>query len=72
LGFVEEDLYSALNNADAMVLMTAHQEFRNINFQQVKKIMKTPIIVDGRRIYNPEAVRGLGFHYYGIGAKNKN
>lgn len=48
-GTLESDLYQALEDADAMVLMTAHQEFRDLDFQKAKKLMKIPIIVDARR-----------------------
>jgi nucleotide sugar dehydrogenase len=71
-GTLESDLYQALEDADAMVLMTAHQEFRDLDFQKAKKLMKIPIIVDARRIYDPEKLREMGFFYSGVGAVNKS
>lgn len=71
-GTLESDLYQALEDADAMVLMTAHQEFRDLDFQKAKKLMKIPIIVDARRIYDPEKLREMGFIYSGVGAVNKS
>jgi nucleotide sugar dehydrogenase len=65
---IENDVYNALEDADAMVLMTAHDEFRSLEFQKVKKLMKTPIVIDGRRIYDSEKLRELGFYYSGVGA----
>ena len=51
-----------------MVLMTAHDEFKTIDFEKVKKMMKIPIVVDGRRIYDPIELREKGFYYRGVGA----
>ncbi|WP_321421162.1 nucleotide sugar dehydrogenase [uncultured Methanobacterium sp.] len=69
-GTLESDIYTALEEADAMVLMTAHQEFMALDFQKVKNLMKIPIIIDARRIYDPEKLREMGFHYSGVGAVN--
>lgn len=71
-GIIEKDVYHALDGADAMVLMTAHDEFRNLDFEKSKKLMKIPLVIDGRRIYNPEELRKIGFMYYGVGAVNNN
>ena len=65
---IENDVYNALEDADALVLMTAHDEFRSLEFQKVKKLMKTPIVIDGRRIYDSEKLREIGFYYSGVGA----
>ncbi|MFN3135680.1 MAG: UDP-glucose dehydrogenase family protein [Candidatus Kryptonium sp.] len=59
--------YDALKNADALVLVTEWQEFREPDFNYMKKLMRTPVIFDGRNIYNPERVKKIGFTYYGIG-----
>ena len=66
--FTEKTVYQALENADVMVLMTAHDEFKTIDFEKVKKMMKIPIVVDGRRIYDPIELREKGFYYRGVGA----
>lgn len=71
-GTLESDLYQALEDADAMVLMTSHQEFRDLDFEKAKKLMKIPIIVDARRIYDPENLKRMGFFYSGVGAVNKS
>ena len=65
---VEHDSYTALKNADALVLMTGHQIFKELDLGKVKKIMKIPIIIDGRRIYDKEKAEKLGFIYKGVGA----
>lgn len=59
--------YDALKNADALVLITEWQEFREPDFNYMKALMRTPVVFDGRNIYNPEKLKRLGFTYYGIG-----
>lgn len=61
------DMYSACRHADALMLVTEWPEFREPNFAELKKLMKSPVIFDGRNIYQPPVVKKLGFHYYGIG-----
>ncbi len=62
-----KDLYSAADKADLLIILTEWNEFKEIDFDDLKKRMKNPNIVDGRNLYNPEDVRGLGFTYIGIG-----
>lgn len=59
--------YEALEGADALVIITEWNEFRTPDFEQMKQIMKTPVIFDGRNIFDPEKLREMGFTYYGIG-----
>jgi UDPglucose 6-dehydrogenase len=61
--------YEALKGADALVLVTEWQEFREPDFNYMKNLMRTPVVFDGRNIYKPEKLKGLGFVYYGIGRK---
>ncbi len=65
---VEHDPYNALKHADALVLMTGHQIFRELDLEKVKKLMNLSIIIDGRRTYDKEKVLELGFTYRGVGA----
>lgn len=64
-----EDGYEALRGADALAVVTEWNEFRTPDFQKMKKIMKNPVIFDGRNIYNQEELKKMGFTYYGIGRK---
>ncbi len=64
-----KDEYAALKGADALVLVTEWQEFREPDFEKMKTLMKGHVIFDGRNIYNPDKVRASGFEYYGIGRK---
>jgi UDPglucose 6-dehydrogenase len=59
--------YDALTNADALLVVTEWNEFREPDFKRMKKVMKHPVIFDGRNIYNPAQVRELGFTYASIG-----
>src|SRR5436190_1640885 len=62
-----ETSYDALSGADALALVTEWNEFREPDYGRMKKLMKTPIVFDGRNIFNPEALRAQGFTYYSMG-----
>jgi UDPglucose 6-dehydrogenase len=57
----------ALEGADALVLVTEWNEFRRPDFEAVKKLLRTPVIFDGRNIYRRKTLEKLGFTYYGVG-----
>jgi UDPglucose 6-dehydrogenase len=57
----------AVENAEALVVATEWNEFQSIDFVQVRKKMHTPLLFDGRNLFDPETMRELGFTYYGIG-----
>ena len=59
--------YQAVEGADAVVLVTEWPEFRALDLGRVKRLMRGDVFVDGRNLYKPEALRALGFHYYGVG-----
>jgi nucleotide sugar dehydrogenase len=61
------DMYSAVEGASALLIFTEWEEFQRADLNRVKELMELPIIIDGRNIYEPEVVRGLGFEYYGVG-----
>ena len=62
-----EDSYGALVDADALVLVTEWNEFRNPNWTVINKLMKTKVVFDGRNIYERDILEQSGFKYYGIG-----
>lgn len=64
-----ERRYDALEGADALVLVTEWQEFRTPDFLLIKELLKSPVIFDGRNIYEPAALKQQGFTYYGIGRR---
>jgi UDPglucose 6-dehydrogenase len=59
--------YDALKGAAALLILTEWNEFRRPNFQRIKQLLKTPVVFDGRNIYDPADLRKLGFKYYSIG-----
>lgn len=59
--------YEALENAEALLLLTEWNEFRNPDFERIKTLMKSPVIFDGRNQYNNKNIEELGFTYYRIG-----
>ena len=61
------DAYSTAEGADVLVLATEWNQFRNLNLEKMKGLMRRPILVDLRNIYEPERVRMLGFTYCGVG-----
>jgi UDPglucose 6-dehydrogenase len=62
-----EDAYEAASGADALVLCTEWNEFKQLDLARVKAGMKQPMMVDGRNLYDPEQMDRLGFHYRGLG-----
>ena len=61
------DIYDAVLNADALLLLTEWKQFRLPSWAVVKKTMRAPLVIDGRNIYNAEELHDLGFDYYCIG-----
>ncbi|HVG38625.1 MAG TPA: UDP-glucose/GDP-mannose dehydrogenase family protein [Pyrinomonadaceae bacterium] len=61
------DEYDAVKGADVLVFMTEWNQFRALNMSRVRELMRSPKIADLRNIYEPEAVRELGFDYVGVG-----
>ena len=62
-----DNAYDALSDSDALVIATEWMSFRNPDFDRMKSLLKQPIIVDGRNLYNPARMRERGFTYVGIG-----
>ena len=62
-----EDEYAAVEGADCLVFMTEWNQFRALDMQRVKELMRQPKVADLRNIYEPEAMRELGFDYSGVG-----
>jgi UDPglucose 6-dehydrogenase len=62
-----EDAYEVAGGSDALVVCTEWNEFKQLDLSRIKQVMKQPIIVDGRNIYDPAQMQKLGFHYRGVG-----
>jgi UDPglucose 6-dehydrogenase len=62
-----ESPQAALDGADCLVIITEWKEFRSPDFEDVKRRLRTPVIIDGRNLYEPSMVRSYGLEYSGIG-----
>jgi UDPglucose 6-dehydrogenase len=62
-----EDEYDAIRDADVLVIVTEWNQFRALDMDKVKSLLKSPKIADLRNIYEPEDMRELGFEYVGVG-----
>ena len=62
-----DEALSALDGADALVLMTEWKMFWSPDFDRVRDLLKSPVVFDGRNIYDPKSVEAAGLAYYGIG-----
>lgn len=62
-----QDAYEVAEGADAIVVVTEWNEFKHLSLSRVKSVMRQPVIVDGRNIYDPQQVKALGFIYRGVG-----
>lgn len=61
------DPYSTVKDCDALVIATEWNEFRVLDIDKIKRLLKQPNIIDGRNIYEPEEMKNAGFNYVGIG-----
>jgi UDPglucose 6-dehydrogenase len=61
------DPYSAAHGADAVAVMTEWLVYRNPDFERVLKLVRRPLLIDGRNLYDPDRMATLGFEYHGIG-----
>jgi UDPglucose 6-dehydrogenase len=59
--------YEAVKEANALLIITEWDEFKELDLKKIKEVMDNPIIIDGRNVYDPSEVRELGFEYYSIG-----
>ncbi|MBX3066459.1 MAG: UDP-glucose/GDP-mannose dehydrogenase family protein [Anaerolineae bacterium] len=62
-----EDAYELASGSDALVIATPWNEFKSLDFERIKSLMKQPVIVDGRNLYDPLRMKAMGFTYRGVG-----
>ena len=62
-----QDAYDAIEGADAVSIVTEWNQFRALDLKRAKKLLKTPVMIDLRNIYNPDDMAEAGFHYFSIG-----
>jgi UDPglucose 6-dehydrogenase len=61
--------YEVVEGADALVIVTEWNEFRRPDLERIKSLLKKPILIDGRNLFEPKKMKALGFDYEGIGRK---
>jgi UDPglucose 6-dehydrogenase len=61
--------YDAVKEANALLLVTEWDEFKSLDLNKIKNLMANPILIDGRNVFDPDEVRGLGFEYSSVGRK---
>lgn len=61
------DAYQVAKSSDCLVIITEWNEFKKLNLVRIKKLLRQPVIIDGRNIYNPNLMLKLGFRYIGVG-----
>ena len=64
-----QDEYDTARNSHALVILTEWNQFRNIDLLKIKKLLKTPVLLDLRNLYDPATLKSLGFTYEGVGRK---
>ena len=62
-----KDAYAVATGADALLVVTEWDEFRQLDLDRIKSVMRRPVIVDGRNIFDPKTMRDRGFVYRGVG-----
>ncbi len=65
--FYVNNVYEAATGADALVLMTEWNQYRAIDLERVKSLMRVPLFIDLRNVYSPQRIRAAGFEYVGVG-----
>ncbi len=65
------DPYEACRGSDCLLVVTEWDEFKELDFSRVKKLLKRPLVIDGRNIYDPKRMEKLGFTYVGIGRRRE-
>jgi UDPglucose 6-dehydrogenase len=61
------DPYSAAHGVDALLVLTEWLVYRNPDFERIRKLVRRPLLIDGRNLYDPDRMATLGFEYHGIG-----
>jgi UDPglucose 6-dehydrogenase len=59
--------YAALEGADALIIVTEWKQYRTPDFNRMKSLLKEPVILDGRNLFDPDRMSRIGFEYVGIG-----
>ena len=72
-GEIEKNIWKSVTKSDMILVLTEHDEFKNLDLNKVKNLMnKNPILIDTRRMFKKEIAEKLGFEYISIGYKAEN
>lgn len=71
ISYEEQDKYAILKGCEALIIATETKEYRSPDFDYIKKFLVSPVIFDGRNLFNLSTMKEEGFEYYGIGRGNK-
>jgi UDP-N-acetyl-D-mannosaminuronic acid dehydrogenase len=61
------DVYERVKGCDAVVVMVAHSEYRELDLHKLRSVLRLPVLVDGRHIYDPAVAKKVGLNFYGVG-----
>jgi UDPglucose 6-dehydrogenase len=64
-----KDPYDVCRNSDCLVVLTEWDEFKELDFKKIKKLLRRPLVIDGRNIYDPKAMAKAGFNYCAVGRR---
>jgi len=64
-----DSAYEAATGADALALVTEWNEFKFLNLERMRTLMRRPAVFDGRNVWEPERMRRLGFEYHSVGRR---
>jgi UDPglucose 6-dehydrogenase len=59
--------YDVAKDADALLIVTEWNEFKQLNWEKIRRFMRQPVVVDGRNLYDPAELAARGFTYWGVG-----
>ena len=62
-----KNAYDLAEGCDALILLTEWNEFKHLDLAKLRSLMRTPVFLDGRNVYEPQAMWEAGFQYYGVG-----
>ena len=62
-----EDTYQVADNSDALIFITEWNQFRSLDLEKIKTLLKEPVVIDLRNIYEPKRMKNFGFSYFCVG-----
>jgi UDPglucose 6-dehydrogenase len=63
------DIYEAARGSDCLIIVTEWDEIKKMDLKRIKKLLKQPVIIDGRNTFEPAMLKAMGFSYFCIGRR---